>query len=519
MKKFSILAASILAIVGCAKNADFDNVTTRNRVEMTVSATQNMSETSRVAFNGAITDMIWEANDKIGVHIVSTNETATFAVSELSDDAQSARFSSIIDEPAATDSYYAFYPATTEVSGTNVNFVIPAETEGAGAPYLVAAAEGVAMSDVNFTFKPVTALLELTLGFDADKVIIESSNGEYLAGILTYNCANGALTQPSASTSITLKSPVAGTHYLYVPEVSLAKGYKVTVVRGDQQMIKSVGYNTGKNFVAGEVSSLTISSFEAVSVSLCDVYTNYTLYTRGDASANSTDGHTIFFSGNCSFTGISNTLVEEVGVYYGSTKITATRSGKDFTVSNVTNVAKGSYNVYAYVKANGVTYKSAITAAHITGLPYEAAFNDANTATSTVFTSHGWSGNDRYSVGKDSSYSYCITLKGGEQSGDTKRGYVISPEFPVPANVNIKVSFDAGSSAGKDVEVGPASKSVNINNWSYTTTVDAGMTYNSVSANVTISSANPCVMFRTTQYKVFFYGYSYLRNFKFEYAF
>ena len=85
--------------------------------------------------------------------------------------------------------------------------------------------------------------------------------------------------------------------------------------------------------------------------------------------------------------------------------------------------------------------------------------------------------------------------------------------------MNIKVSFDAGSSAGKDVEVGPASKSVNINNWSYTTTVDAGMTYNSVSANVTISSANPCVMFRTTQYKVFFYGYSYLHNFKFEYAF
>lgn len=420
MKKFSILAASILAIVGCAKNADFDNVTTRNRVEMTVSATQNMSETSRVAFNGAITDMIWEANDKIGVHIVSTNETATFAVSELSDDAQSARFSSIIDEPAATDSYYAFYPATTEVSGTNVNFVIPAETEGAGAPYLVAAAEGVAMSDVNFTFKPVTALLELTLGFDADKVIIESSNGEHLAGILTYNCANGALTQPSTSTSITLTSPVAGTHYLYVPEVSLAKGYKVTVVRGDQQMIKSVGYNTGKNFVAGEVSSLTISSFEAVSVSLCDVYTNYTLYTRGDSSANSTDGHTIFFSGKCSFTGISNTLVEEVGVYYGSTKITATRSGKEFTVSNVTNVAQGSYNVYAYVKANGVTYKSAVTAAHITGLPYSISFG--NTATPS-----GWTVNN--TLNQDG-----FMLRSGES-------YAISPAFHIPASTKVTATF------------------------------------------------------------------------------
>ena len=402
---------------------------------MTVSATQNMSETSRVAFNGAITDMIWEANDKIGVHIVSTNETATFAVSELSDDAQSARFSSIIDEPAATDSYYAFYPATTEVSGTNVNFVIPAETEGAGAPYLVAAAEGVAMSDVNFTFKPVTALLELTLGFDADKVIIESSNGEHLAGILTYNCANGALTQPSTSTSITLTSPVAGTHYLYVPEVSLAKGYKVTVVRGDQQMIKSVGYNTGKNFVAGEVSSLTISSFEAVSVSLCDVYTNYTLYTRGDSSANSTDGHTIFFSGKCSFTGISNTLVEEVGVYYGSTKITATRSGKEFTVSNVTNVAQGSYNVYAYVKANGVTYKSAVTAAHITGLPYSISFGDtANpsgwTCSNTIITKN--------LLGSMNQFGFA----GGE-------AYAISPKFNIPSTTKITATFSMYAYKGR----------------------------------------------------------------------
>ena len=101
MKKITILMASILAMVGCAENKEFDNQVGGNRVEMTVSAVKDAGELSRVAFNGGITDMIWEADDHIGVHVASTGQTANFSVKELSSDAQTARFCADIYEPEA----------------------------------------------------------------------------------------------------------------------------------------------------------------------------------------------------------------------------------------------------------------------------------------------------------------------------------------------------------------------------------------------------------------------------------
>ena len=308
--------ASILAMVGCAKNADFENEISRKRIEMSVSAVKDIAEVSRIAFNGGITDMIWEADDQIKVHIAGTGETAFFSVKELSSDSQTARFRGEVYEPEAVDSYYAFYPATAGINGTNVNFILPHEYNGVGAsePYLVASHENAERYHVEMNFRPVTALLELNLGFAADKVVIESVNGESLSGVLLYNCADGTLTQPAGKSSITLNSFAAGTHYIYMPEVTLAKGYKVTVTVGDKQMIKTVSYGKEKKFVAGEVTPLTINKFEGVAVNLCDVYTTYTLYKRGNSEANNTSlTNTITFSGNCSYAGISSTLVKECG--------------------------------------------------------------------------------------------------------------------------------------------------------------------------------------------------------------
>ncbi len=519
MKKLAIIAASILTVVGCAKDSEFGNEQTRNRVQMTISAVKEVADDTRIEFNNSVYDMLWEADDQIGVYVAGTGEKATFELSQLGDDRKSARFSAEIDEPNATDDYYAFYPANTEISGTNVNFVIPAETEGVTTPYLVAAAESVAMTDVELNFKPVTALLELSLGFAADKVIVEGNNGESLAGVYSYNIATGTPNAMSGSKSVTLTSPAAGVHYLYMPAITLEKGYKITVEVGGQKMIKSANYSSGKTFVAGEVTSLNIDTFEPVTITLADVVTTYTMYTRGDQSANSSDAHTIWFNGNCSFSGISTTLIEEVGVCYGTQKIVGTLSGKNFTVANATNVSKGAYDVYAYVRVGGVEYKSAVTKAYITGLPYSAPFNDAATATSSVFASEGWTGNDRYSLGKDTSYDYCVKLKGGEKSGDSKRGYVISPEFPVPADVNVNVTVELGSMGGKDTEIGVASKSVSIGSWSYSSMISTDVTYKTTTTRVTISSQNPCVLFRTTQYKFIVYGFTYMRNFDFQYAF
>ena len=419
--------ASILAMVGCAKNAEFDNAPARNRVEMTVSAVKEISsessEESRITFNGSVYDMLWEADDQIKVHVASTGETATFDLDVMGEGNKSARFRAEVYKPEALDSYYAYYPANTGYNGTNINFVLPTETTGATTPYLVAAHEEVAMENVALNFKPVTALLELNLGFAADKVVVESVNGESLAGILTYNCANGTITQPAGSSSVTLTSPAAGIHYLYIPEVTLAKGYKVTVTVGDQQMIKTVGYGKEKKFVAGEVTPLSIPLFEGIAVNLCDVYTTYTLYERGNSEANNTSlTNTITFNGDCSYAGLSSTLVKECGVNINGENITATASNKKFTIDNQTNQGQGAYKVYAYIKTvDGTVYKSAEQTHYITGLPYSISFGNTSNPSGWTVSNTGTS----YSL-------FCF---------NAGSAYGISPKFTVPADTNIKASF------------------------------------------------------------------------------
>ena len=427
MRKITILMASILAMVGCAKNSDFDNTIQRNRVEMTVSAGKDMPEISRVAFNGDITNMIWEADDLINIHIASTGETATFEVFNLSDDCKSAYFRAEIYEPETIDSYYAYYPTTTGINGTNVYFLIPNEvTANSTTPYMVASCKEVTIDQVNFNFKPVTAILELTLGFDAEKVIIEGNNDEYLSGLLTYNCADGHFTQPASYKSITLKAPTAGTYHIQLPEITLSKGYKVTVVKDGAQMIKSVSYGSEKKFVAGEVTPLTISSFETISVNLCDAYTNYDLYKQGKSEANSTDGSTVFLSGNCTFTGISSALVAECGVSCGGTIQKATPTNKQFSVSNLVGMSQGSYDIYAYIKLqDGTTYKSATKTVHITGLPYSIEFG--NTANPS-----GWTVSNTM-IGKTLTNSFDLFSFGEGEA------YAISPKFHIPANESAKV--------------------------------------------------------------------------------
>ena len=478
MRKITILMASILAMVGCAKNSDFDNTIQRNRVEMTVSAGKDMPEISRVAFNGDVTDMLWVDNDQIKIHIASTGETATFEAYTLSDDRKNARFRAEIYEPETIDSYYAYYPTTTGINGTNVNFIVPIETStSATTPYMVASCEEVTMDQVNLEFKPVTALLELTLGFAAEKVVIEGNNNEYLAGILTYNCADGNLSQPAGSKSITLTAPAAGTYYLHVPEVTLSKGYKVTVTNGGQQMIKTVSYGKEKKFVAGEVTPLTIDKFEGVAVNLCDVYTTYTLYKRGNSEANNTSlTNTITFNGNCSFAGISSTLVKECGVNINGSNITATASNKQFSIANQTNQGQGTYKVYAYIKTvDGTVYKSAEQTHYITGLPYSVNMKKKN-ASDIGWTTTGTVTKSDY--GLQIGYMYLT-------NGNKKNGSLFSPTFYLPANTNVAYSVYACYHT-----TGLGSKSVTLYS-GVTTGTTANKSANSKSLSTVKSNGTP----------------------------
>ncbi len=414
----SILMLSLLAMVGCAKS-EFDNVQVRNRVQMSVSAVKEVADDTRIEFNNSVYDMLWEADDQIGVYVAGTGEKATFELSQLGDDRKSARFSAEIDEPDPLDDYYAFYPATTSFGGSIASFVLPATTTGADTPLLAAMAEGVAMTDVTFNFKPVTAVLALTLGFDADKVIVEGNNGEHLAGVYAYNLATNTPNSISGSASITLSSPVANRPYfLYIPAITLEKGYKITVEVGGQKMIKSANYSSGKTFVAGEVTTLNIDTFEPVSVTLGTVNTSYSYYLAGySEEANSVNATTLYVGDDSTFAGISSTLVEEVGLYCDNVKYVGTLSGKNISVGDITGLAWGSHNVTAYVKVAGVEYKSDAETVHITGLPYEADWRSNDYPDWTYVSTSDGGGYVKFPTGKTSA--------------------VISPAFHTPASVNV----------------------------------------------------------------------------------
>ena len=417
MKRYFILIFSLLAMAGCSKS-EFDGAQSRNRVTMEVSAEKSCVEDTRIAFNGTVYDMLWEADDQIGVYISGTGEKATFTLSQLGDDRKSARFYGEIDEPNAIDNYYAFYPATTSFGGSVASFVLPSTTPGANSPMLIASAEGVEMDKVSFKFRPVTSVLEIVLGFAADKVVLEGNNGEHLAGVYGYNLATNSANAISGSTTVTLTPSGAGTYYLHIPAITLEKGYRVTVTCGDKQMVKSVGYASGKSFEAGKVTTLAIDSFEPVTITLGDVKSSYSYYLEGNSTtANATDGSTIFFNGISTFSGISGVLVEECGVYCGNKKIVGTIAGKSFTVANVTNLSRGAYEVCAYVKVGGVEYKSETKTLHITGLPYEADWRSSDHTDWTY-------------VNSSDGGSYILFPTG-------KTSAVISPAFHLPASVQV----------------------------------------------------------------------------------
>jgi hypothetical protein len=202
----------------------------------------------------------------------------------------------------------------------------------------------------------------------------------------------------------------------------------VTVTKGGAQMIKTVSYGKEKKFVAGEVTPLSIASFEGVAVNLGRNYTSYTLFKEGNAQANSVDAGTIYFEGDCSFAGISSTLVKECGVNINGSNVTATASNKKFKIANQTGKGQGTYKVYAYIKTvDGTVYKSAEQTHYITGLPYSISFGNTTSPS-------GWSvGNTM--IGKTLTHSFNIFSFG---NGDA---YALSPKFYIPATTTVTATF------------------------------------------------------------------------------
>jgi hypothetical protein len=202
----------------------------------------------------------------------------------------------------------------------------------------------------------------------------------------------------------------------------------VTVTKGGAQMIKTVSYGKEKKFVAGEVTPLSIASFEGVAVNLGRNYTSYTLFKEGNAQANSVDAGTIYFEGDCSFAGISSTLVKECGVNINGSNITATASNKKFSIANQTGKGQGTYKVYAYIKTvDGTVYKSAEQTHYITGLPYSISFGNTTSPS-------GWSvGNTK--IGETLLVNFKI-FSFGEGNA-----YAISPSFYIPQNISVTATF------------------------------------------------------------------------------
>ena len=151
-------------------------------------------------------------------------------------------------------------------------------------------------------------------------------------------------------------------------------------------------------------------------------HTSYDTYKKSGAdAANAEDGSTIYK--------IINTGVKISEKILTKDKYASLKEGYSYTIDDGNkaeegdnaNQSWGAHKVVAKYTFDGVTMSSPELTCNVTGLPYKNDFQS---------NFSGWYGNNK------------LDIKSGGLEIPAKAGYAISPEFYVPANINITFTYD-----------------------------------------------------------------------------
>ena len=155
------------------------------------------------------------------------------------------------------------------------------------------------------------------------------------------------------------------------------------------------------------------------------IYTSYSVYTSstpingiaaGAAGANGLDGSSIYVKkGTVSIDGNLLTKYSSIASYTYTDGTTALNEGQNG------NMGWSEHTVSSSFTFDGVTRNFNNVTCHVTGLPYKNDFQS---------NFSGWYGNNT------------LKINSGGLEIPAKAGYAISPEFYVPANINITFTYD-----------------------------------------------------------------------------
>ena len=453
MKKFLFAALALAGFAACSSESELnETIAPAPQKTLTIFATQQDFDDTRVSIGADDqmhpTVLTWNEGDQIKL-VTGSGISATLNAEDV--DGKKATFRTA--NPVGyveNDTYFACYPASHMISTSQLLYSVPATQSGLAKDAVVLYGMGDADAEtegVQMSFKPVNSVLFIHVenapanGFKS-LVIRDYDSKTILSGQVTY--ANGEINRDLVTgADITINGTEANNYlksvYVSLPAgVTFETGYILTYTSQDGQ-VTSYGFNAG-TLNMGTIYEAQVN-YSAPTVTL-GAKTTYSYASTAPATANSMgggaangSGTTIFFDENykSNFAGVQNAMIEDCGfivdgTYYRASESKVTPEGKEFWMANLTGQSKADHTVQAFIKIkhNETIITSAPQTLSVTGIPYKADF-DANRNQML-----GWTANDG---------------AGWRNTGTADKlcfyeGYIVSPKFYIPANINISVDMN-----------------------------------------------------------------------------
>ncbi len=413
---------ALLGLIGCS-SSDMDQVVIPENDQQDVvipagddlfelTATTLSEEESRAGFtDGNKTQTVWHKGDQ--VKLTSEAGASALLTNEL-EQGDNAFFRGTGTAAAEIDTYYAVYPASENLSNEGVVTLDFAMQDGTEKSAIKAAGwcEGVTKNEIEMSFKPINALLYVTVsnlpaGYTIYEVKFTDLDNK-LPSKQTYNIATGAYTNEATDADYYSISTSATSFFISLPAgYNPATGYVLTVKAKDgagaeQCTVGAFGANGG--FKAGTTSRVTFD-WTKNSITSVGPITSYDLYLARNSAANAENSGQIVYCDqyfpttyNMQNTLISKNFITSVGYTYDGGEFDCgawwDKTNKQFNFeSNLADQAKQAHSVVAWLKTKHNDYIVAYKTLHVTGIPYSIdckSASIANWTSSNTSTEHGY---------------------------------------------------------------------------------------------------------------------------------
>lgn len=448
--------AVVAAMVGC-QHADEPMVNANdNKIVIDASI---VTDDTRVTVGGEnYTEVSWEVGDVIRLESKEgMNTTLTATASGKSD----VRFEGEGSPVAEVDTYYAVYPNMNVSNGTiTLDY---AQQSGDDVALLVATPVEGSLAGLQMSFRPVNALLHVKVNGGVQLAKAEfinygtetdpnTGNLKYkdTDSKFTYNYKEDSITFNEKAEALVVNSPSAdGFFFRLAPGLDMSEGYiiRLTDVNGN---VCSKAYN-GKVFERGTTTRVVIE-WSQPSVTL-GAKTSYSYYAAGDSATANKCGNTeiLFVTGkngeSCasSYADVQDAMISDLGYEVDGTTYThsAGQVSWDKAANTFCMISNPSYStswgeksgIKAFIVVEGQKYYST-NYVWLTGLPYSYNFVKGSL---DKYRSDGWSTNGDLRVANQSQSGHDVKLVLYSNLAAQKAyGYIVSPEFFVPNNVNVQ---------------------------------------------------------------------------------